>query len=60
LFYANFNAPAAGGLFQVLKDPRVLTALPLAPIYFYVYWRVHSGAAGSGAAPKTMAKAGSA
>jgi Predicted membrane protein (DUF2339) len=60
LFYANFNAPAAGGLLQVLKDPRVLSALPLAPIYFYVYWRVHSGGAGGEAAPKTMAQAVSA
>lgn len=39
LFYANFNAPAAGGFLEVMKDPSVLTTLPLAPIYFWVYSR---------------------
>jgi hypothetical protein len=42
IFYANFNSPPAGNLLQVLRDPRVLTVLPLPFVYFYVYWRSHS------------------
>ena len=56
LFYANFNEPVPGGLLHALQDPRVLTALPLAAFYFYIYWRVHR----SEAAPRTPAKAVSA
>jgi predicted membrane protein DUF2339 len=46
LFYANFNAPAAGGFTSVIKDPSVLTTLPLIPIYFWVYARLRRGETG--------------
>jgi Predicted membrane protein (DUF2339) len=47
MFLANFNAPRAVGLMNVLKDPHVLTVLPLPFLYFYVYWRVLRRAGGS-------------
>ena len=52
LFYANFNAPAAGGFLQAVKDPSVLTTLPLVLIYFWVYSRLRPAEAGPPAAGK--------
>jgi hypothetical protein len=51
LFYANFNSPVTGSYTEVLKDPRIVTVLPLVFVYYYVYWRVHKQAAVS--APPT-------
>jgi hypothetical protein len=43
LFYSNFNERITGPLLQVIVDPRVLTAIALAPIFFWVYSRLHAG-----------------
>ncbi|HYX53841.1 MAG TPA: hypothetical protein VE783_10360 [Candidatus Limnocylindrales bacterium] len=42
IFYANFNTPASGTLMQILSDVRVLTILPLPPVFYWVYWRLNS------------------
>ncbi len=42
VFYSNFNTPVMGNLLQVLSDVRVLAILPLPPVFYWVYWRLHS------------------
>jgi hypothetical protein len=38
LFYSNFNTPLPGGIF----DPRMFLIVLPVPIYFWVYWRLHT------------------
>lgn len=42
IFFVNLNTPMTGGFLATLTDPRVLTVLPLAAIYFWTYSRVHA------------------
>ena len=41
IFFANLNLPVTGGFMTTLADPRVLTAAPLALVYFWVYSRLY-------------------
>jgi predicted membrane protein DUF2339 len=41
IFFANLNLPVAGGFVTTLLDARVLTAAPLALVYFWTYSRLN-------------------